>query len=235
MNRSSLWSAAALVIAMVPAAAVAHEGHAPATTESKPASSDSKPAQAATEEKPAPTALAIGSPIAASDVKMKGVDGKSRTIAGVAGKSGTLVIFTCNACPWAKAWETRIAELGNAATAQGLGVIAINANDPKVNETDGYSEMQKRSKKLGLKFPYVVDATSDVARAYGATRTPEIFLFDASGNLVYHGAVDDNAQKPDEVSQRYLRDAIDAVSSGKPVPVAETKALGCSIKFRKAA
>lgn len=219
MNRSSLWSVAALVIALMPAAAFA----------------DDAPAAKTAEEAPAPTSLALGSPIAAADVKMKGVDGKARTIAQAAGKSGTLVVFTCNACPWAKAWEARIAELGNAAVAQGVGVIAINSNDPKVNATDGYAEMQKRSKKLGLKFPYVVDATSDVARAYGATRTPEIFLFDASGNLVYKGAVDDNAQKPDEVSQRYLRDAIEAVSSGKPVPVAETKALGCSIKFRKAA
>ena len=92
--------------------------------------------------------------------------------------------------------------------------------------------MQERAKSLGLAFPYVVDATSDVARAFGATRTPEAFLFDAKGKLVYHGAVDDNAHKPAEVTVRWLNDALSATSAGKAVAVKETKSLGCTIKFR---
>jgi len=180
----------------------------------------------------ADAALAIGASAPLADTAMKGTDGSDHTIAGSAGDKGTLVVFTCNHCPWAKAWEERIVALGNHAAAQGVGVIAINSNDPKAYEDDGFAEMQQRAKERGMNFPYVVDATSDVARAFGATRTPEAYLFDASGKLVYHGTIDDNAQEPEKVEKRYLADAVDAVVAGAAVPVAETKALGCGIKFR---
>jgi len=154
------------------------------------------------------------------------------SIADVSGKKGTLVMFTCNSCPWVKAWEKRMVEIGNAYAKRGIGVIAVNANDPEAKAEDGYAEMQRRAKQRGMRYPYVVDATSDLARAFGASHTPEAFLFDAKGNLVYHGAIDDNARKPDRVEQRYLRDALDAVLQSKAVPMAETKSLGCTIKFR---
>jgi len=182
---------------------------------------------------PAPEALALGSAAPMAKVAMKGVDGKSLSIAQAAGKKGTLVIFTCNACPWVKRWESRIAAIGNAAKAKGIGVIAINSNEA-LSPEDGYPEMQKRAKKLGLEFPYVQDATSGIARAFGATRTPEAFLFGADGKLAYHGTIDDNAQDAKAVTKPYLREAVDAVVAGTEVPNAETKALGCSIKFRKA-
>lgn len=184
---------------------------------------------------PASAQLAIGDAVPMGDAKMKNVNGKELTLAGSAGKHGTLVVFTCNACPWAKKWEKRVADIGNAALAAGLGVVAINSNDPSVNAEDGYAEMQKRSKALKLKFPYVVDATSDVARAFGATRTPEAFVFDAQGKLVYHGTIDDNANDAAAVKEAWLKDAVNAVAAGKAVSVAETKAFGCTIKFRKAA
>jgi peroxiredoxin len=170
-----------------------------------------------------------------ADTKLKSVSGKEVAFTDVAGKKGTLVVFTCNHCPWAKMWEERIAALGNAATKKGIGVIAINANDPAAYPEDSYEEMIARAKKLGIKYPYAVDATSDVARAYGAARTPEAFLFDAKGKLVYHGAIDDNAKEPKAVKEAYLRKAVDAVVAGKPVPMAETKAMGCGIKYRKPA
>src|SRR6266545_6438057 len=122
--------------------------------------------------------LAIGASAPMADVKMTSVDGKSVSIADVKGAKGTLVVFTCNACPWAKAWEARIAELGNAFAKRGVGVIAVNPNDPEVQAEDAYAVMQQRAKKRGMSFPYVVDVTSDLARAFGATRTPEAFLFD---------------------------------------------------------
>jgi hypothetical protein len=131
------------------------------------------------------------------------------------------------------AWESRIAEIGNAAAKAGVGVVAINSNDPSLNSGDNLDGMKKRAKTLKLEFAYAVDATSDIARAFGATRTPEAFLFDAAGNLVYHGTIDDNAKEPEKVTQRYLKDAVDAVVAGTEVPMAETKSLGCSIKFRK--
>ncbi|MGH7731716.1 MAG: thioredoxin family protein [Candidatus Eiseniibacteriota bacterium] len=180
----------------------------------------------------APRALAIGKAAPMADLRMVGVDGKSVSIIDAKGTKGTLVVFTCNSCPWVKAWESRIAELGNTYAKQGIGVIAINANDPKAKPEDDMPAMQARAKALGLAFPYVMDATSDVARAFGATRTPEAFLFDAAGKLVYHGAVDDNAHKPDQVSARWLNDALAATVGGKAVATRETKSLGCTIKFR---
>ena len=182
----------------------------------------------------APASLAIGSPAPKADVAMKGVDGEGVSIRGAAGPKGTLVVFTCNHCPWAKAWESRIVEIGNAAAARGIGVVAINSNDPAAYAEDSLEEMRKRAHDRGMRFPYVVDADSGVARAFGATRTPEVFLFDARGLLAYKGAVDDNAKDAAAVKERFLSDAVDAIAKGERPRVSETKALGCSIKFRSA-
>jgi len=180
----------------------------------------------------APSPLALGASAPMHDTVMKGVDGKDHSIASVAGKKGTLVVFTCNSCPFAKGWQERLAAIGNQAVKSGFGVVAINANDPDRNREDSFEQMVARAKKLGFKFPYVVDGTSDVARAFGATCTPETFLFDAKGLLVYHGAVDDNMRDPSAVKEPWLRDAVQAVAAGHTVAASETKAIGCSIKFR---
>ena len=184
------------------------------------------------QDAPAPVPIALGASIPMADAKLRNVDGKELTIASVKGRKGTLVFFTCNACPWARKWEERVAKIGNDATKRGIGVIAINANDPERNKEDGYDVMQARAKQRGMKFAYAMDRTSDVARAFGASRTPEVFLFDASGALVYHGAIDDNADDAAKVTKPYLEDAVNAVTTGRSVSPAQTKALGCSIKFR---
>ena len=178
--------------------------------------------------------LALGStvPAAVAKTQMKNVDGKMLSLADSTGKAGTLVVFTCNHCPFAKAWEQRIVELGNTYAAKGVGVVLVNANDPTTHPDDGFEQMQARAKSLGMKVPYVVDDTSGVARAFGASVTPEAFLFDKSGKLAYHGTIDDNRQEPDKVKARYLKDALDAVVAGKKPAVPETKGLGCGIKFR---
>lgn len=176
--------------------------------------------------------LSLGAKAPKANVQMKSVDGRSMSVASAAGPKGTVVFFTCNHCPWAKLWQTRIAELGNSAMASGVGAIAINSNDPAAYPEDDFPEMQARAELLGLKFPYAVDATSEVAKAFGAMKTPEAFLFDAKGRLVYHGTIDDNAREAGAVKQPWLRQAIDAVVAGQRVRTAETKALGCSIKFR---
>jgi peroxiredoxin len=181
---------------------------------------------------PAETPLALGSEIPAAAVKMKSVDGKEVALADVKGAKGTLVVFTCNACPWVKAWQERIARIGNDSVARGVGVVAVNSNDPSVVPEDGFEPMKERAKELALAFPYVVDATQEVAEAFGATRTPEAFLFDAGGRLAYHGTVDDNAREPSAVTETWLADATAAVVAGEPVKTAETKALGCTIKWR---
>src|SRR5262245_27183161 len=178
--------------------------------------------------------LPLGSkvPDAVAKTKMKNVDGKMVSIADVTGKAGTLVIFTCNHCPFAKDWEQRIVEMANTYAGKGIGVVLVNANDPATHADDGYEEMQARAKSRGMKIPYVVDATSGVARAFGASVTPEAFLFNKAGKLAYHGTIDDNRQEPDKVKARYLKDALDAVAGGKAPAVPETKGLGCGIKFR---
>jgi len=179
-----------------------------------------------------PAALAMGDAMPTRDVSMRNVDGSALTLASAAGKKGTLVLFICNHCPWVRAWQSRIAALGNDAVGRGVAVIAVNSNDPAAFPEDAFDGMVQRARDAGYHFPYVVDATSDVARAFGATHTPEAFLFDARGRLVYHGAVDDNAQRPDAVKAHWLADAVAAVAAGKPVPRPETKALGCGIKYR---
>jgi hypothetical protein len=176
--------------------------------------------------------LDIGEVAVAVGVAMESTDGRRISIAQAKGARGTLVVFTCNNCPWAKAWEERIVALANAYLERGVGAIAINPNDPTVYEADSMEEMRARAELRGMKFPYVADATSGVAREYGATKTPEIFLFDAADRLFYYGAVDDNAEDPSRVEHRYLEAALDALVAGQPVAVATTKAIGCSIKFR---
>ena len=180
-------------------------------------------------------ALPLGSPIPAAKTPLAGLDGKTLTIAGVRGKKGTLVIFTCNHCPFVKAWETRITALANSYPAKGIGVVLINANDPANYPEDDVAGMRARAKALGLRAPYVVDTTSDVARAFAARVTPEAFLFDAKGALAYHGTIDDNKADPDKVTAHYLKDALDAVLANRKPAIAETKSLGCGIKFREGA
>jgi len=181
---------------------------------------------------PEPTPLALGSEIPMADKPMTSVDDSQVTLGEIKGEKGTLVVFTCNACPWARAWQGRIAAIGNDARKQGFGVVAINSNAPEIVPDDGFPQMKDRAKELALAFPYVVDDTQDVARAFGASRTPEVFLFDAGGHLAYHGTVDDNAKDEASVSERWLANAVAAVAAGRAVDPAETKALGCSIKWR---
>lgn len=180
--------------------------------------------------------IAIGSEIPAADTTMAGFQGeqeKSWTIAQSQGKAGTLVIFTCNHCPYVVAWQERVVAHANAYVEKGFGVIAINSNDPIAFPEDSLAGMKARAESLGgMAYPYVIDGTSDVARAFGARKTPEFFLFDAQGKLVYHGAFDNNAQSAEKADKTYLKDAMDAILEGREVSVATSKAMGCSIKFR---
>jgi peroxiredoxin len=176
--------------------------------------------------------LQIGAPIPAADAQMENVDGRFLSIADAHGEKGTLVIFACNHCPWVQAWQTRMVTLGNEYRGKGIGVVCVNSNDPSAYPTDSLAAMKQVAVREGYHFPYVVDATSDVARAFGASRTPEAFLFDRTGHLVYHGAIDDNAHQPEQVEHRYLRDALDALLAGRPIGAAEVPFIGCTIKFR---
>ena len=160
---------------------------------------------------------------------MKNTDGSMTSINDVKGAKGTLVIFTCNKCPFVDAWQDKMVELGNAYMNKDIGVIFINSNDPSV-KGDTLENMKALAKKVGYKFPYVQDATSDVAVNFGAKKTPDVFLFDSEMNLAYQGAVGEGGRSVgDEI---WLKDALDALVAGDEVENSQTKAVGCSIKFR---
>jgi len=182
-----------------------------------------------------PLAIGASIPAAAAGVKMENIDGSMMSISDARGKVGTVVAFSCNHCPWVVAWEERMAELLNSAPEHGIGVIVINSNDIEKYPADSLPNMKKRAGERGFEFAYVVDSTSDVARAFGATRTPEFFLFDGEGKLVYHGALDDNAEHPDQVERTYLADAMQVLVSGGEIDPTQTRAIGCTIKFREKA
>lgn len=190
--------------------------------------------EAKAEAKVESKALALGATAPLATAKLKSAaDGKTVSIADAKGAKGTLVVFTCNECPYAKAWEQRIVELGNTYAKKGIGVLALNSNDPGRAKGDAPDLIKARATERGMQFPYVIDEGSTVAQAFGATVTPEAFLFDKGGKLVYHGTIDDNHKEPDKVAKRYLKDALEAVSAGKAPAVGETKSIGCGIKFKK--
>jgi peroxiredoxin len=178
--------------------------------------------------------LALGAKVPLADTKLKSATtGQEVSLAKQAGLAGTLVVFTCNGCPFANAWEERIVNLGNTFAKKGVGVVLINSNNPASSKGDSFDQMQQRAKQRGMTFPYAVDPGSRLARAFGAAKTPEAYLFDKSGQLVYHGTIDDNHEDAGKVSKSYLKDALEAVVAGKKPPLAETKSLGCGIKFPK--
>lgn len=142
------------------------------------------------------------------------------------------VIFSCNHCPYAQAWEGRLIQIQRDDADRGVQLLLINSNDPAKYPDDSFQNMQRRAKEKQYPFPYLLDETQEVARQYGATRTPEIFLFDERRVLRYHGAPDDNYENPAAVRQPYLRDAIEALLASKTPRMTETKPVGCTIKWR---
>ena len=176
--------------------------------------------------------LGLGERVPATDVAMQSTAGQTLTLDDVAGEKGTVVIFSCNHCPFVQAWEGRMVELANRYSERGVGVVFVNSNDPEKYPTDDLEHMREQAREGGYEVPYVVDARSAVARAFGAERTPECFLFDGGGRLVYRGAVDDNPHQPDQVEDRYLEDALKALVAGEEIPQPKTRSVGCSIKFR---
>jgi peroxiredoxin len=147
------------------------------------------------------------------------------------GKKGLLVVFTCNHCPYAKAVWPRMIRLGRYALEREINVLAINPNiNPKYPD-DAPGEMSKKIKEWGIPFPYLVDDTQKVARAFDAQCTPDIYLFNVDQKLVYHGRLDDNWQEEAKVTKEELKDAIIALAEGKPISEKQIPSMGCSIKW----
>ncbi len=174
-------------------------------------------------------ALKIGAK--AIDFNLPGVDGKNHSLKEASGKKATVVFFSCNHCPYARAYEDRIVKFFNDYSGQ-VAMFAINANDEKQYPQDSFGEMRKRAAEKEFKFPYLRDESQQTAKAYGAERTPEFFVFNENLMLVYHGAFDDNWNQPDAVSTEFVRSAAEAVLNGEDMPVEETNAVGCTIKWK---
>ena len=177
--------------------------------------------------------LDLGSILPLGDIKMADISGKDVSLNDAKGKNGLLVIFSCNTCPWVIAWEDRYVELADTYKDKGVGIVAINSNETQFENVDSMEEMQAHAKEQGYNFYYTMDNGSKLASEFGATRTPHIYLFDKKDKLVYRGAIDDNARKPDQVENTYLADAIDNMLAGNTIDPTATKALGCAIKFAK--
>ncbi len=170
----------------------------------------------------------------APDFKLKNVDGKMVSPADYKDAKGYIVIFTCNTCPYAVAYEDRIIELHKKFAAKGYPVIAINPNDSGVQPGDSFEKMQARAKEKGFPFAYVLDETQNITKAYGASRTPQVFLLDKEMNVKYIGAIDNNHKDAKAANEKYVEDAVKALMEGKEVKTDFTKAVGCTIKWKKA-
>jgi peroxiredoxin len=169
----------------------------------------------------------------AADFKLKNIDNKMVSLADFSKAKGFIIVFTCNHCPYAIAYEKRIVALDKKYKAKGYPVIAINPNNPATVPADSFEEMQKRHKEAGFTFPYLFDNGQKIYPVYGATRTPHVFLLEKTkeGNVVrYIGAIDDNYEDASAVKTPYLANAVDALLAGKEVNPSSTKAIGCGIK-----
>jgi len=142
------------------------------------------------------------------------------------------VIFSCNHCPYVRAWEDRMVAIQRDYASKGVQLIAINSNDAERYPEDSFENMKARAKEKHFNFPYLRDEDQKVAKLYGAQRTPEVFLFDREPILRYHGAIDDNYDDPNAVKRHYLRDALDALIGGTKTSVPETQPVGCTIKWK---
>ncbi|ABG59242.1 thioredoxin family protein [Cytophaga hutchinsonii] len=172
----------------------------------------------------------------ARDFKLKNIDDKLFSLADKKDAKGFIVVFTCNHCPYAVKYEDRIVALNNKYAKSGYPVVAINPNDATAYPDDNFENMKKRAKSKSFTFPYLVDDTQEIAKAYGATKTPHVFVLKKeNADLVvkYIGAIDDNTDDASAVTTKYVEQAVDALLAGKDVTTTSTKAIGCGIKWKK--
>ena len=171
----------------------------------------------------------------AMDFNLKNIDGSTVSPTDYPDAEGFIVIFTCNHCPYSQAYEDRIIKIDKTFKEKSYPVIAINPNDPEAYPEDSFENMKKRAANKGFTFPYLVDKTQEIAKTYGAKRTPHVFLLNKeSGNLVvrYIGAIDDNHRDAGAVNKTYVADAVNALRNGEPIEEKTTKAVGCGIKWK---
>ncbi|TGE12239.1 thioredoxin family protein [Hymenobacter elongatus] len=172
-----------------------------------------------------------------ADFRLKNVDGTLVSLADNKAARGYIVVFTCNTCPYAKAYESRIIALHQKYASQGYSVVAINPNDVATVPGDSFAEMQARAASQKYPFAYLQDESQQVARTFGATRTPHLYVVTKQGAdfvVSYIGAIDDNSEDAKLVKTKYVEQAMTDILAGKPAATSSTKAIGCTIKWKKA-
>ena len=175
--------------------------------------------------------LEIGAALPLADVTLESATGAATSLAAEAGGEGLAVIFWSNTCPWVAKYEDRVLALAEEYVPAGIGIVLVNSNDPADNADEGFDAIRQHATDAGYAIPYLVDEGSRLAQAFGATRTPQVFLFDTTDRLVYEGTVDDSPSDAAQVEEEYFSDAMDQLIAGATIAVQKTKAFGCTIKF----
>jgi peroxiredoxin len=163
---------------------------------------------------------------------LPGTNGEKHSLKSFSGNKCVVVVFSCNHCPYVQAYEARMIAFQKEYAPKGVQLVAINSNETVNYPEDNFEEMVKRAQRQGFNFPYLRDDDQSVATAFGATHTPEFFLFDQQRTLRYHGKMDDNYQNPGAVKLHFLRNAVEAVLAGGEVKDKETYSIGCTIKWK---
>ncbi len=176
------------------------------------------------------TMVPLGTP--AHDFHLPGVDGEMYSLASFSSNKVLVVIFMCNHCPYVKAVLQRLIDLQNDFADKKVRLVGINSNDAVKYPDDSMENMKKVAKEKSVSFPYLFDASQNTARDYDAVCTPDIYVYGAERKLLYRGRVDDNWERPEKVTQRDLRDAIDSVLNGREVSGDQVSSMGCSIKWK---
>ncbi|MEJ7768693.1 MAG: redoxin domain-containing protein [Chitinophagaceae bacterium] len=166
-------------------------------------------------------------------VRMKDISGELVSLDEVKTENGILVMFSCNTCPYVKRNESRTKEILEYADSKHIGVMILNSNEGNRNGGDSYADMQNYAKLLSYRWKYALDSHHEIADAFGANRTPECFLFDSSGKLVYHGAIDDSPADNKNVTRMHLKEAINEMISGREVSLKESRSVGCTIQRKQ--
>jgi thioredoxin-related protein len=174
--------------------------------------------------------LAIGAPIPKADKKLDDVSGKQVSLKEAFKSNGLLVMFSCNTCPVVVGNQERTNDISKYALTKNVGVVLLNSNEANRADEESIDAMKEYANRQGYKWYYCVDKNNELADAFGANRTPECFLFDKDGKLVYHGAIDDNPQNADDVKRKHLQEAINELATGKEISVKKSRSIGCSIK-----
>jgi peroxiredoxin len=174
--------------------------------------------------------LPLGTP--APDFALPGVDGRTYTLASFADATLLVVVFSCNHCPYAIASEDRLIALQNAYASRGVRFVLINSNDADNYPEDSFDNMVRRARVKRYPFPYLRDDSQDVAHAYDAACTPDVFVFDADRTLRYNGRIDDNWQEPAKVTRQDLRTVLEDLLAGRPVSIEPIPSMGCNIKWK---